>query len=80
MYFWLLDVQSTVNVDGNDVSFDYINTYYEESDAMREAKFLESNEDVLQVLVVQWKMDRNGEQEVVGCIYSYLNRNHREMK
>ena len=38
MDFWLMDVHSTVVVNGKDVAFDYINTFYEESDAIKEAK------------------------------------------
>ena len=44
MIFWLLDVKSTVTVNGKDVAFDYINTYYEENDALKEAKLLSEND------------------------------------
>ena len=29
MDFWLLDVKSLINVNENDVCFDYINTYFD---------------------------------------------------
>lgn len=29
MDFWLLDVKSLLNVNSNDVCFDYINTYFD---------------------------------------------------
>lgn len=80
MDFWLLDVCSTVVVNGKDVAFDYINTFYEKNEVLREAQLLESNNDVLQVLVVHWKLYEDGTQEEVDCIYSYLNREHREIK
>ena len=40
MIFWLLQVNSTVNVNGSDVAFDYLNTFYEMADAIKEAKLL----------------------------------------
>lgn len=40
MYFYLVDVKSTKNVNGEDVALDYINTYLLESDAENEAKKL----------------------------------------
>ena len=33
MEYWLLDVRCTVAVNGKDVAFDYVNTYYEQGDA-----------------------------------------------
>ena len=71
---------STVVVNGKDVAFDYINTFYEKNEALRKAQLLESNDDVLHVLVVHWKLYEDGTQEEVDCIYSYLNREHREIK
>lgn len=60
MIFWLLDVKSTVVVNGKDVAFDYINTYYEKNDAIKEAKLLSGNDDVLEVSVHKWILNQNG--------------------
>ncbi len=38
MDFWLLNIKSTVVVNGKDVAFDYINTYFEPNEAINEAK------------------------------------------
>ena len=54
MNFWLLDVKSTVVVNGTDVAFDYINTYYEKNDAIMEAKLLSMDDNVLEVSVHKW--------------------------
>lgn len=80
MDFWLLDVQSTVNVNGKDVAFDYINTFFEKNEALNEAKLICKNEDILQVLVVHWKLYSDGTQENLDCIFSFLNEEHRELK
>ena len=85
MDFWLLDVKSTVNVNGTDVAFDYVNTYYEKSDAIREAKLLSMDDDVLEVSVHHWILLENGEQKHVeddryGIEYRFLNKDHREFK
>lgn len=84
MNFWLLDVKSTVKVNGVDVAFDYINTYYNPDDAIKEAKRLSANEDVLNVSVHKWILHEDGTQEHSedndDIPYSYVNRNHREFK
>lgn len=85
MDFWLLDVKSTVNINGKDVAFDYINTYFEKNDAIRDAKLLSMDNDVLEVSVHHWILLENGEQEHVddvkgGIEYRFLNENHRELK
>lgn len=84
MIFWLLDVKSTVTVNGKDVAFDYINTYYEESDAIREAKLLSENDDALEVSVHKWILNEDGTQEHAedndDIPYHFLNRDHREFK
>ena len=84
MIFWLLAVQSTVTVNGKDVAFDYTNTYYEESDAIKEAKLLSENDDVLSVSVHKWILNEDGSQEHVdgddSIPYSFLNKDHREWK
>lgn len=84
MEFWLLDVKSTVNVNGTDVAFDYINTYYDKNEAINEAKLLSMNEDVLDVSVHKWILLEDGSQkhsEDDDCIpYSFQNKDHREWK
>ena len=84
MEFWLLDVKSTVNVNGKDVAFDYINTYYDKNEAIKEAKLLSMNEDVLDVSVHKWILLEDGSQEHSeddDCIpYSFQNKDHREWK
>lgn len=86
MNFWLLDVKSLINVNGNDVCFDYINTYYEPNEAIKEAKLLSLNEDVLEVSVHHWILKEDGTQEHTengdgtDIPYYFLNREHRELK
>ena len=62
MDFWLLDVKSLINVKGKDVCFDYINTYYESNDAIKEAMLLSEDEDVLEVSVHHWILKDDGTQ------------------
>ena len=84
MIFWLLDVKSTVVVNGKDVAFDYINTYYEKNDAIKEAKLLSENDDVLSVSVHKWILNEDGSQEHAdgddSIPYSFFNKDHREWK
>lgn len=84
MEFWLLDVKSTVTVNGKDVAFDYINTYYEENEAIKEAKLLSENDDVLDVSVHKWILKEDGSQEHAdgddSIPYSFQNKDHREWK
>lgn len=86
MDFWLLDVKSTVLVNGNDVAFDYINTYFEPNEAIKEAKLLSEDENVLEVSVHHWILKEDGIQEHFedkygyGVLYRFLNQNHRELK
>lgn len=84
MEFYLLDVKSTVNVNGVDVAFDYINTYYDLDKAIKEAELLSMNEDVLDVSVHKWILNEDGTQEhsedMDNIPYHYQNREHREMK
>ena len=63
MEFYLLDVKSTVKVKGIDVAFDYINTYYDLNEAIKEAKLLSMNEDILDVSVHKWILKEDGTQE-----------------
>lgn len=87
MEFWLVDVKSTVNVGGNYVAFDYINTYQNEDVAIAEAEFLSLNEDVLEISVHKWILGKDGKQEhsetgnhKEDIPFHFQNVNHREMK
>ena len=87
MEFWLVDVKSTVNVDGEDVAFDYINTYQKRDVAIAEAEFLSLNEDVLEISVHKWILGKDGTHEhsetgihKVDIPFSFINKNHREFK
>lgn len=87
MNFWLLDVKNTVIVNGNDVAFDYINTYFELEEAIKEAKLVSEDENVLEVSVHHWILKEDGTQEHVESEYGhddipymFLNINHRELK
>lgn len=81
MDFWLVDVKSTVNVNGIDVAFDYINTYLAENVAIAEAEFLTLNEDVLEVSVHKWHLYNDGTQKHFDVIpFRFINKNHRENK
>lgn len=86
MNFWLLDVKSLINVNGKEVCFDYINTYYDPTEAIKEAKILSINEDVLEVSVHHWILKEDGTQEHAenndgtDILYYFLNREHRELK
>ena len=89
--FYLVDVKSTININGKDIAFDYINTYLDLNKAITEAKVLTENDDVLSVSVHRWTINNDGTQEHAeddcingifrSCIpYSYTNKNHREME
>ena len=84
MEFYLVDVKSTVNVDDVDVAFDYINTYNNIHDAIREAKLLSLNTDVLEVSVHKWILKWDGTQEHSedsnNIPYHFQNKNHRELR
>ena len=84
MYFWLVDVKSAANVNGVDVAFDYINTYLSLSEAIREAKLLSENDDILEVSVHKWILNEDGSQEHAdgddSIPYDFFNKDHREWK
>ena len=63
MEFYLLDVKRTVNVNGVDVAFDYINTYFHAVEAVKEAIYLSTLDEVVQVSVHKWFIDENGKQD-----------------
>ena len=91
MEFFLVDVKSTINVNGKDVAFDYANTYTDFDEAMEKTKELTKDSDVLHVASHRWILKDDGTQEHAeddcingifrSCIpYSYTNKNHREME
>lgn len=85
MEFYLVDVKSTVEVNGTDVAFDYINTYYDLDKAIEEAKELSKDDNVLDISVHKWILKEDGTQEHAedynhGIMYSFQNKNHREFK
>ena len=79
-----MQVLSTVNVNGVDVAFDYINTYLSLSEAIKEAKLLSENDDVLEVSVHKWILNEDGMQEHSedddSIPYTFLDKDHREWK
>lgn len=86
MDFWLLDVKSTREVGGEKVAFDYINTYFSCKKAIKKAKLISLDENVLEVSVHHWILKSDGTQEHAenggraDIPYRFLNRNHWEMK
>ena len=84
MDFWLIDVLSTINVNGNDVAFDYINTYLDLNKAIAEAKEIANNPDVLKVAVHHWILNPDGSQEHANkgdktdIPFEFHNIKHRE--
>ena len=81
MKFFLVDVKSTINVNGKDVVFDYINTYLDFDSAMSEARTLTENDNVLSVSVHTWILNDDGTQEHTEDVsYIYINKTHREFK
>ena len=85
MEFYLIDVKSTAKVNGTDVAFDYINTHLNRNAALKDAKRLLVNDDVLDVSVHRWILKEDGIQEHAdgadgGVLFHYVNKNHREWK
>lgn len=82
MEFYLVDVKSLKLVDGEDVCFDYINTYYDEIVANREAQALSFDTDVLEISVHKWILHKDGTDDIIDNYsgFRYLNRNHREIR
>lgn len=81
MEFYLLDVKRNVKVNGVDVAFDYINTYYYPNEAIKEAMVLSLDEDTLDVSVHKWILKEDGTQEhsddIDNIMYHFQNTNHR---
>lgn len=78
MDFWLLNVKSTEEVDGEQLPFDYVNTYYDKDKANADAKELSKKKNILAVGVYHWILKADGTQERVESedSYYFLNRNH----
>ena len=76
MKYYLLDVKRTVKINGIDVAFDYINTFFYPNEAIKEAKILSINEEVLDVSVHEWSINENGEHEHSedGMLFHYKKR------
>lgn len=80
MEFYDLDVQSTININGEDTAFDYNNIYLNFDDANAETEKLKINNDVLSISIHKWILLPDGTQEHTGeVLYSYINKNHREL-
>ena len=72
MKFYLVDVKSAVIVNGVEVAFDYMNTYYDPDKAIAEAELLRKNPDVLDVGVHEWILKEDGTDEHSGnCLYHF---------
>lgn len=91
MEFYDLCIQSTININGKDVAFDYENTYTDLDEAMTKAKELTKDNDVLHVSIHRWILKEDGTQEhaendyINGVFrssipFDYTNKNHREMR
>lgn len=84
MNFWLVDVKSTVAVNGKDVCFDWINTHLSVDDAIKNAKIIALDKNTLQVSVHKWILKEDGTQDIASdedsCMYNFLNDKHREWK
>lgn len=86
MNYWLLDVRSTEEIEGKQVAFDYINTYYDKDRAIEDARELSKKENILAVGVHHWILNPDGTQEHVESSnfrdelpYLFVNRNHWEL-
>lgn len=64
MFYYLVDVLSTVVINGKENAFDYINTYIDRDKALNEAKSIASLENTVKVSVHKWYMDENGHQDI----------------
>ena len=85
MEFYLVDVKSTVSVNGADVAFDYINTYLTLNEALRVARDICGNDDVLECTVHKWILNEDGTHEHAedsenGLYFMFLNHDHREWR
>lgn len=84
--FWLVDVKSTENIDGNLVAFDYINTCYRYSEALEMGRTLSKNANIVCISIHRWVLLADGTQEhaeVNGrpdIPWEYVNVDHPENK
>lgn len=79
MNFYLLDVLTTVIINGKGVAFDYINTYYTPEAVKTAAEMLKQRNDIVRFTIHEWKLYENGEQDHTGNILaSWYNPNHPE--
>lgn len=91
MKFYKLSVRSTININWNDIVFNYDNIYTDFDEAMAKAEELTKNNDVLHVTIHRWILKDDGTQEhaeddyINGVFrssvpFDYTNKNHREMR
>ena len=84
--YWLVNCKSTVSVNEVDTAFDFINAHFNLDSALKEAKALSKNEDVIVVSVHKWILYSNGETDHAplddddSIAYYYRNEKHREYK
>lgn len=71
MKYYLVDVKSIVLVNGVEVAFDYMNTFYDPDKALEEAKTLRKNTDVLDVGVHEWILKEDGTHEHSDGMYHF---------
>jgi len=72
MEYYLLDVKSIIYVNGAEVAFDYINTYFDPKKAVDEATILSSKDNVICVSVHKWYVNEKGRHTHSGDIlYHY---------
>lgn len=62
-YYYLVDVLSNVNIDGEKVDFDYINTYVSKEEAIAVAEKLAADKTTISVTVHKWKKDVCGNED-----------------
>lgn len=69
MEFFLLDVKSTININGKGVAFDYINTYTNLDETLVQAETLVRDNNVLDVSIHRWVLKEDGTQEHAEDVY-----------
>lgn len=83
--FWLVDVKSTIDVDGNLVAFDYINTYHRYTEALEVGRKLSKDPQIVCISIHRWIVNADGSQEHAETTYGhpdipweFININHPE--
>lgn len=71
--FYLVDVLSNVTIEGENVPFDYINTYMTKEEAISAAKRFAADANTIKVTVHKWFIDRNGNEDHCDGIDSIIN-------